>query len=209
MKIIVIGATGKTGLHLLKEGAKRGYEITAYVRNPSKLKDTSSNITVVQGELTDIERMIEAFSGGRAVISGLGYANVESGVKPSDFLPNILTAMERTGVKKFIGISSGAAVTLPGDNKPIPAIIVGKILELFKSEAVKDKRHEIKTLSSQNKIDWVLARPTRLLGDTLTKNYKAQLHHPRRLWVSRADIADFLLNQVESNQWLNKAPFVS
>ncbi|OYQ32995.1 hypothetical protein CHU92_13820 [Flavobacterium cyanobacteriorum] len=209
MKIVVIGATGKTGLHLLRQAAAFGYEVTAYVRNPSKLKDVAPAITVIRGELTDRDSMVRAFAGARAVLSGLGYANLKSGPKPSGLLPDILTAMEKAGVARYIGISSGAAVTLPGDKKPFVAVLVGKILKIFREDAVNDKREEVKILSGQHTIAWVLARPTRLFGDALTGKYQANLYRPRKLWVSRADIADFLLRQVESDEWLNKAPFVS
>jgi len=81
-------------------------------------------------------------------------------------------------------------------------------LEFLEPRAVDDKRNEIALLSSQHDINWVIARPTRLLGDALTKNYQANLERPRKLWVSRANVADFLLNQVEHTDWINQAPFV-
>lgn len=44
MKIGIIGATGKAGNLILKEAASRGHEVTAIVRNASKVEDKSLNV---------------------------------------------------------------------------------------------------------------------------------------------------------------------
>lgn len=209
MKILLFGSTGATGIHVLRQALDQGIEVVAYVRSAGKIKIQDKRLKVVEGELSDIEKLKQALVGVDAVISALGVAKKTSGILPSESLPGMLEAMKQAGVKRYIGISSGAAVNIPGDRKPLPAKIMGKILGTFQGNAVADKRNELRILEKEEHVEWTLARPTRLVGDKLTKTYIANLHIPRRLWVSRADVAHFMLSQLNSREWINKAPFVS
>lgn len=207
-KVVVLGATGATGRHVVTKSLASGYDTIAYVRTPAKIKLRHEQLTVMQGTLSDTENLREVFADADAVISTLGFV-ADAKVKPSDYLPGILTVMVAQRVQRYIGISSGAAVTLAGDEKPLFAKIMGALLAAFQPEAVADKRNEYKILSNQQDITWTLARPTRLLNTAGTSRYAPDLHKPQRLWVSREDVADFLVTQVESSQWLNQAPFVA
>lgn len=206
MKILLLGATGA---HVLRQALDQGIEVVAYMRSAGKINIQDKNLEVIEGELSNTERIGKALTGVDAVISALGVAKNTSSFLPSQNLPGILDAMKRMGVKRYIGISSGAAVDIPGDKKPLPARLMGKILGTFQNNAVVDKRNELEILERAMHIEWTLARPTRLVGDRLTKSYRANLHKPRRLWVSRADVAHFMLSQIKSSEWINKAPFVS
>ncbi|AQT83724.1 NAD-dependent epimerase/dehydratase [Paenibacillus larvae subsp. larvae] len=44
MKIAIIGATGQAGSRIMKEAMDRGHEVTAIVRNASKLGETSARV---------------------------------------------------------------------------------------------------------------------------------------------------------------------
>jgi hypothetical protein len=117
--------------------------------------------------------------------------------------------MRRAGVRRYVGISSGAAVDLPGDRKPLVARLVGSILTLLQPAAVADKRREYALLNATQDIEWTLARPTRLIGERRSSSYTVDLHRPRRLWVSRADVAHFLLQAAHEKTWVCQAPFVA
>lgn len=57
MKLVVLGATGRTGLEIVKQALGQGHEVTAYVRNPAKLTLSHPKLRVVQGELDDPARL--------------------------------------------------------------------------------------------------------------------------------------------------------
>ena len=69
MKILVLGATGRTGKHIIEEALKRGHKISAIARNPEKLKDFEIDIT--QGTPYDYETLEKAIIGCEAVINTL------------------------------------------------------------------------------------------------------------------------------------------
>ncbi|MGW1786648.1 NAD(P)-dependent oxidoreductase, partial [Streptomyces sp. NPDC002143] len=68
MKIVVLGATGNIGSHVVKEALSQGHEVVAYVRNPDAVQP-QAGVTVVQGSLDDRAALAKAFAGGDAVIS--------------------------------------------------------------------------------------------------------------------------------------------
>ncbi|MCA9874310.1 MAG: NAD(P)H-binding protein [Anaerolineales bacterium] len=209
MRIVVLGATGAVGRHVVQYALAADYEVVAYIRNASKMTVHHPDLLVVEGSLSDLARLEKALHDTVAVVSALGVSHRTPDKQPSQQLPVILEAMQKAGVSRYIGLSSGAAVNMPGDRKPLAAKIMGHILNTFRHTAVEDKRRELDTLRQQSTVTWTLARPTRLIGDTLTQEYKATAHRPRRLWTSRADVAHFLVQQVSDNQWDNQAPFIS
>lgn len=214
MKILVLGATGRTGGHVVQQALADGEDVVAYVRSAARMPDLPGSpahggLTVVEGQLSDVERLTGAMGGTDAVISALGGTSGSPGALPSDHLAEILTAMRAAGVERYVGISSGAAVDVPGDRKPLPARLVGRLLRRRNPAAVADKRRELAALEATDDIRWTLARPTRLLGDGRHDGVTAHAHRPRRLWVSRADVAAFLLSAARSGTWVRQAPFVS
>src|SRR5271165_5664181 len=115
MKIVVFGATGRTGFPLVRQALDAGHQVVAFVRDPAKLSIQHDHLSVVQGDVmkaADVDRAIA--SDANAVISVL------SPVKgsPKDMLPvaldNIVKAMQRQHVKRLIYMM-GLAVTVPED----------------------------------------------------------------------------------------------
>lgn len=54
MKIAIIGATGKAGKLIMEEALKRGLDVTAIVRNKSKL--SNSKVKVIEKDLFDLKK---------------------------------------------------------------------------------------------------------------------------------------------------------
>src|SRR5438034_8238397 len=72
MKLVVLGATGGTGLEIVRQAMEHCHSVTAFVRSPERLKRFRDRITVKQGDLlnsAELERVIE---GHDAVLSGFG-----------------------------------------------------------------------------------------------------------------------------------------
>jgi putative NADH-flavin reductase len=72
MKLLIFGASGKTGRELVKQGLAQGHEITAFVRNPAKFSHTHQSLHVVQGDILRYETVESAVQGQDAVLSALG-----------------------------------------------------------------------------------------------------------------------------------------
>jgi putative NADH-flavin reductase len=72
MRLTVFGATGGVGREVVAQALDRGDQVTAYVRNRVKLDLTHPELTVIAGEIADVEAVRRAVSGADAVISALG-----------------------------------------------------------------------------------------------------------------------------------------
>ena len=70
MKVIIFGATGGVGQHVVEMAKNAGHEVTAFVRTPEKLKTTGVN--VIQGDAFNAEQVAAAIPGHDAVISCVG-----------------------------------------------------------------------------------------------------------------------------------------
>src|SRR3981081_1725317 len=72
MKLVVLGATGGTGLELIRQSMERGHSVTALVRSPGRLRAFQDRITVKNGDLLNPAELEQAIKGQDAVLSGFG-----------------------------------------------------------------------------------------------------------------------------------------
>jgi putative NADH-flavin reductase len=118
MKITVFGSTGKAEQEVIRQALERGYEIVAYAINPSKLVIRHPALSVVNGELNDLPEMGKAIKGSDCVISLLGPSGNVKDTALSDGILNIISKMEKVGVRRFIQISTPSAID-PNDKKDL------------------------------------------------------------------------------------------
>lgn len=115
MKIFVTGGTGNIGQNVTKALLEAGHEIMLLTRTPDRIPayKTLPNVTIVEGNILELEVMEKALQGCDAVVHiALGWGNdpvemLEHDTKVSLFL---VYAAEKAGVKKFIYTSSTAAM---------------------------------------------------------------------------------------------------
>lgn len=206
--LLVLGATGGTGRQVVEQAVERGHQVTAFMRNPEKLGPIAGRIRVVRGSLPqDRDALIGALRGQDAVISALGAGN---SLRPHGLIersmPAIVQAMEASGVQRLIFTSSfgvgGTARAVPTG----PRILIALFLRGIYAD--KQAGEEILRRSS---LDWTLVYPVTLTGGARTGRYRAGEDlalsgFPR---ISRADLADFLLSQVDDERYLRKGVLVS
>jgi hypothetical protein len=72
MKLLVLGATGGTGLEIVRQAVDRGHHVTAFVRSPEKLKPFDDRINIRQGDLLDSTQLEQVIQVHEAVLSGFG-----------------------------------------------------------------------------------------------------------------------------------------
>ena len=141
MKIVIFGASGKTGHELVKQALDLDHEVTAFVRDPGKLKIQHSNLNVLQGDVTNDLNVQLAVKGHDAVLSALGAASpFKFDQVLVDGIDNIVKAMEAEGIKRLIYLSFVAV----GGNDHLPGFVIKHIAPaLLKNEirghALKEK----------------------------------------------------------------------
>ena len=208
MKLFVLGATGPTGLQIVQQALAQGHELTAFVRDPAKLPFTDQKLKVVTGSLPgDARTLAEALRGHDAVISSLGLHNVlkSKGLIESS-MRVLVPAMEQHGVRRLIIVSANGV----GDTRRHAPLLPRLMYRLLLTDIFADKKagEDIVRASS---LDWTIAYPTLLTNGPRTGNYRAaeRLELKGFPKISRADVADFVLRQLDDRAFLKKRAVLS
>ncbi|MFE2963700.1 NAD(P)-dependent oxidoreductase [Streptomyces sp. NPDC059340] len=158
MKIVVLGATGNIGSHVVKEGLSQGHEVVAYVRNPDAVQPRSG-LTVVRGSLDDRAAMAKAFAGSDAVISAVGVALRAK--KPIDLmrrtLPVVTAAAQDAGVERFVLVSAFGV----GDTVAKASFLGQLVYKTVVAAIFKDKELSEKSLPVSG-LNWTIVHPVNL-----------------------------------------------
>jgi len=207
MKIVIFGAAGATGRIVVKRALEQGHEVTAFDRHIASLTIQHPKLTLVQGDIFNSSQVEAAIVGQDAVISVFG-------VRPGITLPvcsegtkNIIAAMDKLGVKRFISQSAFVVAALDGEWQEVPYLplilpFFPKVKAMFADKVIQEQE----ILHSD--LDWIIVRPARLTDGPKRGEYKVSdplLMGPRAK-ISRADVADFLLEQLNDDTYLHKIP---
>jgi putative NADH-flavin reductase len=206
MKILVLGATGPSGLQFVQQALEQKHEVTAFVRNPAKLP-SAPNLRVIKGELSDATQLQEALKGQDLVVSALG---IGQNFKPNGFMTKtantLIPLMEKVGPKRLIWLSAFGV----GEYKKEAPLMAKIFFSTLLKNVFADK------LSSENvlrasRLDWTLVYPVMLTDGPKTQKYRVGEHlklsgMPK---VSRADVADFMLKQLSDSVYVRKVAVVS
>ena len=204
MKLVVFGASSASGKLLVEKALAKGDEVTAFVRDESKLGMTHSNLKVVCGDALDPVQVEEAVNGKDAVLSTLGPKG-KPAVMAAQSTKHIIDAMERNHVKRLVVVSvAGVAVTQDHRKKNF----IDGLLKFLLKDLFIDRENQLALLQA-SQLEWVAVRVSRLIDRPANASVKAFFGTPSpSLKVSRDDLADFMLEQLTSDQWLRQAPII-
>jgi putative NADH-flavin reductase len=208
-RILVLGATGGTGRQVVNQALAQGHEVTAFIRRPERLPSQwAERLRVVVGDVTgDTEPLAEAARNQEAVISALGTGkSLRSGGLITRSMPNIILAMEWHSVARLIFTSAFGVGSTWSD---VP--IVPRVLErLFLRDIYADKERGEEILR-RSELDWTLVYPVALTNGPRTGRYRVgeRLSLRGLPMISRADLADFMLTQIEDRKYVRKGVLIS
>src|SRR5438445_1216018 len=106
MNVLVVGAAGGVGLHVVKAALDAGHKVTAFARRPEKVTAGSDRLKVVQGDALDHAALEAACKGKDAVLSALG-SNERSSTVRSEGTRNLIDAMKKAGARRLAVLSAG------------------------------------------------------------------------------------------------------
>ncbi|NDJ55114.1 MAG: SDR family oxidoreductase [Chloroflexi bacterium] len=209
MNVTIFGATGRTGRHLVEQALAAGHQVTAFARSPSKLDDLKAqNLQIVQGTIEQPERVEEAVREADVVVSALGPTENKPTFTVTKGTQYILDAMKKHGVQRII-VSAGMGVPDPHDEPKFINHAINVILNLVSRHVVADMSQVVDTVRSSD-VEWVVVRVPMLTDDPATGEIKVgYVGKGVGGRLSRADMAHFMLEQIDDPQYLQKAPAIS
>ncbi len=212
MKLCVVGASGGCGRLLVEFAVAKGHEVTAVVR--STAYTAPAGVRVVRGELTDERVLSEAFGGSSVVFSALGlrFKSIAPWAKPeqADFLsrstPVLMRALQAQGVKRLLAISAGGV----GDSRDkVPAAFRAFVSLSAIRHAYQELEVMEKLMLASGEVDVCICRPSGLTDGPATGQVKVVERIVGRATISRADVAEWMLAQLEAPRLATRTPMIT
>jgi len=208
-KIALFGASGRTGQHFLDLALERGFEVKALVRNPKSISQNNSKLEVFIGDVLNIDNVRQVIEGADIVVSLFGHVKGSPEWLQTDGTKNIVQAMKEKNVKRIISLSGGGLPFPEKDEPKFADKLIRIVMKIVVPKVLNDaiKHHEILKSSGLN---WSIVRGPRLTNDEKTGTYRVGwVGVNASTKISRADLADFILSQVDDEKFNFQMPFVS
>ncbi|MGB5737125.1 MAG: SDR family oxidoreductase [Thiohalocapsa sp.] len=202
-QIALFGATGGTGRQVVEQALAKGYRIRALVRDPAKLAE-GDGLTPVQGDVLDQAAVDRCVEGCDAVVCVLGSHGSADPVEDRG-TERILTAMKTNGQRRLIVVTSMGV----GDSIDQVAAFFRAIMKLTLKRVMEAKERQEQAIMASG-LDWTIVRPGGLTDGPRTGSYQSGLDKSiKATRVSRADVADFILRELEAGDYIGQTPAVS
>ena len=209
MHIALFGATGGTGRQVLAQALEQGHEVQALARTPASLATDQTagdqgHLTVIQGDVLDPNPVNACIQGTDAVICVLG---TRPGGTPIEATGTavILAAMQQQGVRRLIAVTSMGV----GDSKDQVPLFFKVLMQLALKKVMAAKEEQERLIRASG-LEWTIVRPGGLTDGPKTGTYRSGLDKSLiAARLTRADVADFVLQQLTDDRFLRQTPAVT
>lgn len=196
LNIGVFGGSQGVGKLCISQALDQGHKITVLARDISKLSDLvgNPNLKIIQGDVMNEEKVKEVVQNQNVIINSLGGLDdiASKGTKV------IIDAMKEKNIKRIITCTSLGV----GDSYNDCSFLTKTFIWGFISKPIADKNIQEKLLFESG-LENIIVRPARLMNEPAKGTFKTQGVSSGS--IPRADVAAFMLKQLESNEYLGKA----
>ena len=203
-KVVVFGATGKTGGLIVAQALEAGHQVTAAVRRLESFNLQHANLVAIRSDMYEPATVEQAIDGQEVVICAVAapmsrkFTDIQARSART-----LLPIMARVGISRFLSITSGGANPEHDPNVPFlyERVFKPMFFNLYSDQQTMEK------LTFESAADWTIARPAGLTDGLRTGHYRlaAAYTMPGGNRISRADVADFLVKQIESSVYSRQA----
>ena len=206
VRVLIIGASKGIGLETTRQALKAGHPVRALARSAAGMVLSDPNLDKVCGDARKLQDVETALIGVDVVIQtlGVGFGDLFRPVHLfSDATRVLIAAMKAQGVKRLICVTGFGA----GDSRASIGCLQSMPFQIVFGRAYEDKSLQ-ERLIQESGLDWTIARPGVLTGGPRAGRYKvlAEPSQWRNGIISRSDVAEFLVRQIENQTNIRQAP---
>jgi putative NADH-flavin reductase len=207
--VALLGATGMVGGYLLEDALRRGYTVRALARNPAKLAQFASRITIITGDARDPAVIRELLQGSDAVISALGPVKADGDASRfinTTVTRNVLEAMPAADISLYIAVS-GAGVVMPDDDRNLLGWWIRTLAQIGLRSALEDKQAEYDLLADSD-VNWTLVRCPLIDPEPFDSPPLVSLKTTPAFQVRAGEVAQFMMEQLDARDFIRQGPFL-
>jgi putative NADH-flavin reductase len=206
MRVLIVGASNGIGLETTRQALEAGHNVRALARSATSIEVSNPSLEKMRGDALKAQDVGAALVGVDVVIQtlGVGFGDLFRPVHLfSDATRVLIAAMRSEGVKRLICVTGFGA----GDSRASIRCLQRLPFQIVFGRAYDDKSLQEK-LIKESELDWTIARPGVLTSGTQTGCYRilAEASQWRNGIISRADVAEFLVRQIEDQTYIRKTP---
>lgn len=214
-RILILGATGRTGKLALEYALEQGYAVTVLVRNPDKISLRSDKLTIIKGQPTNIQDIQKAMKNCDYVINVLSALLEKDSISFKKIDPphtlektiyNVIECMREYGIKRIISLTSIGV----GNSYKYAPWFMKLFIKISNFKIVFADHNKQEQLLQNSNLDWTIARPVGLNNnETLGKLVVDYDKTPKPFKMSRKQLAKFMIDNLETTEFIHKTPILS
>ncbi len=206
--LAVVGATGSLGQVLVQRALARGHQVRAVARRPERLPFEAPGLELHAADLMGEGELAPALQGARAVIVALGAGLRDSTPIRARGTARVVEAMHEAGVRRLVCLS---ILGLGDSYAGLPWVYKAFVKPLILRRPYQDHAAQEEVVEASG-LDWTLVRPPNFTDGPARGQYRHGFGEDlagSTLKISRADLADFMLDQVEDDRYLHARPGIT
>lgn len=203
MKVLIFGAATPTGKLVVQEALAKGHEVTAFITSPLELMTGNGKIRVVQGDVLNPASVESVMEGQEGVVVSLETTQEMGPHRQAEGTKNIIAAMRKHNIRRIVVLSSADVLATESRTRFGHFIMPSRMKKDLANDEVQVD--EVR----QSGLNWVVVRPSKLTDGPKTGKWEVTFDRPAKSSISRADVAAFMVNELEETKYLHEFPIIS
>lgn len=207
MRVLVIGASRGTGLQVVKKALEAGHEVTACARKVNEIDLRHRNLHLQRADVLDFFALQRTVPGHDAVVLCLGVLPTFEKVRLfSEGTRNLIDAMHAARIKRLVVVTGVGA----GDSRGHGGFLYDRLFQPFVLRTIYEDKNRQEGIIRKSNLEWTIVRPGFLTNGDETCSYQTytNLNGVVAGKISRADVAHFILDELQNGQYVNETPLV-
>jgi putative NADH-flavin reductase len=209
MNITIIGATRGIGKETMMQALEKEHNVTLLVRDSSRIKIASNILEIIVGDFNNYDSVKKSIAKADVIIVSVGMMPTRKSVSLfSKGTENIIKVLKETNRTPLLIVVTGIGA---GDSEGHGSFVYNKISKPLFLKTIYDDKNKQEEMLKKEYRNWIIIRPGFLTNGAKTTHYKiyTNLEGVKAKKISRADVADFILNQANNPSYIGKTPLIT